>query len=290
MTSLIYRSIVFYLCFHLTAVKAQLPETDIWLAELNKKESGKILKAINITNRPGYDNQPSFSENGKGIYFTSIHEDKQADIYFYRINNKKIQQLTTTKESEYSPNESPIKNSISVVSVLQDSSQVIQLLDLKTYSVIASPISMVDSIGYYNFLNTDTVLYYKLTSPHSLRYHVLSNGNDGFLCENPCRTFRTINRSSFIYGIKDSVSTAYYIYDVRLQKAVLFASIKSVNEDMIWHPTLGLLVSDKSNILQYDTNQRQWKVLYDLSSFGIKKITRFCFDKKNKVLCFVNNL
>ena len=286
----ILRAIVFYACLNTGLVKAQLPETDIWLAELNTKEQGKITKAIQVTSRSGYDNQPSFSKNGKKIYFTSIHEDKQADIYQYHLKSKKTEPITKTKESEYSPNESPIENSLSVVTVLQDSSQVIRLLDLKTFTIISSVISKVDSVGYYNFLNADTVLYYKLTSPHSLRYHVISNGNDGFICKDPCRTFRTIDRSAFIFGIKDSSSTDYYIYDVRLQKANLFANIKSVNEDMIWHPTLGLLVSDKNTILRYDANEKQWKTLYDLSSFGIKKITRFCFDGKTNYLCFVNNL
>ena len=285
-----YKLVLFSACLNVNLIQAQLPETDLWLAELNTKEVGKIIKAINITNRAGYDNQPSFSKNGKLIYFTSIHEDKQADIYSYNLKNKKTIQLTKTKESEYSPNESPIKNSMAVVTVLQDSSQVIQLLDLKTFTVINSTISNFDSVGYYNFLNADTVLYYKLTSPHTLKFHVISNGNDGFLCENPCRTFRTIDRSTFIFGIKDSASTAYYIYDVRIQKANLYARIKSVNEDLIWDPAFGLLVSDKATILRFDVAEKQWKILFDLSSFGIKKITRFCFDSKSNYLCVVNNL
>jgi len=273
-----------------TFLKAQLPETDLWLVKLNVKELGKAEAAVNINNRSGYDNQPSFSKNGKQIYFTSIHEDKQADLYAYQLKSKKTIQLTKTKESEYSPNETPYGSSLSVVTVQKDSSQIIQLLDLKSYTVVGSPISSIDSIGYYHFLNTDTILYYKLTQPHSLRYFVLSTKSDGFLAEQPCRTFKTINRHSFMFGIKDSSSTSYFIYDVRLQKANLFARIKSVNEDMIWHPTFGLLVSDKATILRYDEKSNQWNVLYDLSSFGIKKITRFCFDAKNKYLVVVNNL
>lgn len=285
------KQIVFVIVFFTgMCAYAQLPETDLWLIQLNHKEGGKAEKAININNRPGYDNQPSFSKNGKQIYFTSIHNDKQADIYTYQIKSKKTIQLTKTKESEYSPNETPFGNSLSTVTVLKDSSQVIQLLDLKTFSVIGSPISSFDSIGYYHFLNTDTILYYKLTQPHTLRYFVVSTSTDGFLAEHPCRTFRSINRYSFMFGVKDSVSTSYFVYDVRLQKANLFAKINSVNEDMIWHPTLGLLVSNKATILRYDEKTKQWAVLYDLTSFGIKKITRFCFNTKNNYLVVVNNL
>lgn len=271
-------------------IKAQLPETDLWLFKLDSKDRSKIIETLNITNRPGYDNQPSFSADGKQVYFTSIHEDKQADIYAYQLKSKKIIQLTKTKESEYSPNESPIKNALSVVTVLQDSSQVIQLLDQKTFTIISNSISKFDSVGYYHFLNADTVLYYKLTDPHSLRFHVISNSSDGFLAEHPCRTFRKINRSSFIFGIKDSLNTNYFLYQIPLQKAELYASIKSVNEDMFWHPSFGLLISDGPRILQYDKLKSSWKVLYDLSDKGIKKITRFCFDPKTNYLVVVNNL
>lgn len=275
------------ICFQL---KAQLPETDLWLVKLDAKDRSKIIETLNITNRPGYDNQPSFSADGKQIYFTSIHEDKQADIYAYQLKSKKIVQLTHTKESEYSPYEAPINKVLSVVTVLQDSSQVIQLLDQKTYTVIPHVISKTDSIGYYHFLNADTVLYYKLTDPHSLRFLVLSNGNDEFIAEHPCRTFKKTNRSSFLFGIKDSVSTTYFLYQSTLYKAIKYAQLKSVNEDIIWHDTLGLLVSDGARILQFDQTKNVWNVLYDLTDKGIKKITRFCFDPKTNYLVVVNNL
>lgn len=282
---------LFFIAFFLSGIlKAQLPDTDLWLAELDAKVPGKIRSASNITNRPGYDNQPSFSKNGKLIYFTSIHEDKQADVYSCSVGSKKIEQITKTKESEYSPNETMFGNYLSVLHVTIDSIQTVKLLDLKTFSITNSNFSSFDSAGYYHFLNADTLLYYKLTQPHTLRYFVNSSKAEGVLAEHPCRTFKMVNRYSFMFGIKDSSSTRYFLYDVRLQKASLYATINSVNEDMIWHPVHGLLISDKATILNYSVAQAKWNVLYDLASFGIKKITRFCFDPKNKYLVVVNNL
>ena len=271
-------------------LKAQLPESDLWLAELDKEVPGKIKNANNITDRKGYDNQPSFSKNGKIIYFTSIREDGQADVYTTNVKSKKITRLTATKESEYSPVETPFGNYLSVLHVNMDSIQTVQLLDLKTLSITPSGFSKFDSAGYYHFMNKDTILYYKLTQPHSLRYYSIKNNEDGFLANDPCRTFKRVNRYSFVFGIKDSSSTQYFTYDVRLKKAKLHASIGSVNEDMIWHPEHGLCISNKAQILRYDKTQEKWLVLYDLESFGIRKITRFCFDPKNKYLVVVNNL
>jgi hypothetical protein len=270
-------------------VKAQMPDSDLWLAELDPKIPGKISKVENVTNRPGYDNQPSFSKNGKNIYFVSVREDQQADIYSCSPGSKKITQITKTKESEYSPNETSFGNYLSVLHVTLDSIQTVKSLDLKTFTITNSNFSAFDSAGYYHFLNADTVLYYKLTQPHTLRYFVSSTGKDGLLAEHPCRTFKKVDRSTFMFGVKDSASTRYFLYDVRLQKAKLYASINSVNEDMTWHPHHGLLISNQATILKYNSSTEKWETLYDLSSFGIKKITRFCFDPKNKYLVVVNN-
>src|SRR5438105_9848730 len=62
-----------------------------------------VGKPVNITNHPGYDNQPAFSPNGREIFYTSTREDSQADIYRYNIASRKSERLTNTApESEYS--------------------------------------------------------------------------------------------------------------------------------------------------------------------------------------------
>ena len=54
--------------FFSITLAAQLPETDIWLFKIEKIE-GKYsyTNPLNITHRAGYDNQPTFSLDGKSI-------------------------------------------------------------------------------------------------------------------------------------------------------------------------------------------------------------------------------
>jgi Tol biopolymer transport system component len=82
----------------------QMPETDIWLFKIEKKE-GKYLytNPLNITHRAGYDNQPTFSLDGKSILYVLIDSTKQADIYQYSISKKITINLTKSQVSEYSP-------------------------------------------------------------------------------------------------------------------------------------------------------------------------------------------
>src|SRR4051812_44166465 len=85
------------------AVGAQrVPSTDIFLAPLSIEDGHPVIgNPINVTNRPGYDNQPSFTPDGHALLFTSIHDDGQSDIYRYDLATKEITRVTTTPESEY---------------------------------------------------------------------------------------------------------------------------------------------------------------------------------------------
>ena len=66
---------------------------------------------VNITNSPGYDNQPSFTPDGREILFTSARviptppppappglalRDGQTDIYRYDIAARRISRVTQT--------------------------------------------------------------------------------------------------------------------------------------------------------------------------------------------------
>ncbi len=270
-------------------LKAQLPDTDVWLFKLEKTKTDlKLGDPKNITKRTGYDNQPSFSNDSKKIYYVSIREDKQSDIYIYDIGSEKTIQLTKTKESEYSPVLTPDGKYLNSVVVEADSAQRIHFINALTG--ISDKKFETDSVGYYTFLNADTVLYYKLTNPHSLRFYVKSTNEDKWLGNNPTRAFKTINRHAFIYGVKDSVKVSFYKYDFVFQKAEKYTEYPTTSEDAIWHEQHGLLKSEGNKILRFNEAKKEWLQLFDLSSFGIKKITRFNFDPKNNYLVIVDNL
>ena len=271
-------------------VSAQLPNTDLWLFKIEPDKLNQTLlkDPLNITNREGYDNQPSFSSDGKRIYYVCIKEDKQADIYYYDISSKTNVPFTKTKVSEYSPTLTDNGGFIASVVVEPDSAQRIHFIN--TLSGIDDNRLEMDSVGYFTFLNTDTVVYYKLTNPHSLRYYVTSKNEDKWLGNSPIRTFKALNRHTLIYGIKDSAKVNFYKYDFLLQKASRYASYPSTNEDIVWHPLWGLIKSEDTKLLRFDEVKSEWILLFDLASFQIKKITRFAFDPKTKYLVVVNNL
>ncbi len=288
------------LFFSLT-MSAQMPDTDIWLFKIEKKESStssdtkkkesvySYTKPLNITHRAGYDNQPTFSLDGKSILYVSIDSSKQADIYQYAISKKTAINLTKSQVSEYSPTVMPDGLGFSSVVVEKDSSQRIWQFNLDgSFKRIVH--EGTDSVGYHTWLNRDTVLYYKLTEPHSLRALNLITNKDVWICNHPSRAFKKIgNSNKFMYAIKDSSSMQFRIYNSALKESSVYTSYPSVNEDFIWHDELGLIKSEGADLLKYNEQTKVWEVLFSFSDVGIKKITRFVFDSKTKQLAIVSN-
>jgi hypothetical protein len=277
--------------FFASSVLGQLPETDIWLFKIEKKENVySYTNPLNVTHRVGYDNQPTFCLDGKSILYVVIDSTKQADIYQYNINKKATLNLTKSEVSEYSPTILPNGLGFSCVVVEKDSSQRVWKFnfDGKFHSIAHEG---TDSIGYHTWLNNDTLLYYKLTNPHSLRILNVKSNEDYWLCDHPTRAFKKIGLSSnFMYDMKDSVHTEFRIYNPALRESKVYTTYPTVNEDFIWHPELGLIKSENADLIRYNEQTNKWDVLFSFSNLGIKKITRFVFDSKTKQLAIVSNL
>jgi hypothetical protein len=274
------------LWFGVGHLQSQVPDTDLWLFRIEKDKAGKhfATKPINITARPGYDNQPFFSDDGKSIYYSSIRDDGQSDIYYYDIHKKKTSPFAHTAESEYSPQVSPDGSEIACVTVEKDSTQRIHLLDVRTGAV--KRIWKEDSIGYFLYLNQDTIIYYKLGKPNSLRYASLC-GREKWICENPLRSFRSMNRHCVLYATRDSSGCVFYKYDFNLKRAENYARCGPEADTFTWHPQLGLLRPEGTKIMSYNTTSGNWDVLFELSASGIKHIGRIEIDPKAKHLVAV---
>lgn len=98
------------------AETAGLPDVDIYVAPLSWVGNTPAIGDIaNATARPGYDNQPAFTRDGTGFYFTS-GDDEHTDIWRCSLDCGVRTQITDTPQSgEYSPRPTPAGGVISYI-------------------------------------------------------------------------------------------------------------------------------------------------------------------------------
>lgn len=282
---------VFLFCFFLSiSVKAQLPNTDIWLLDYSASKDSETLKnPVNITNRDGYDNQPVFSPGGGYILYTSIRGDKQADIYKYCIKTKKTGRFTKTATSEYSPTYMPDGKSISVVMVEKDSTQRLWKFPIKggKPSLI---LDRVDSIGYHTWINKDTLALFVLTQPFSLQIADKKAQNPVTVSTNIGRCFKLVpNQNALMFVNKTDNGWFFktlHLKDLKILSDVMNEDIPTIegSEDFIFTKS-GLMMCKGAKIFSYSPVNGQnasWHEIADLSSFGINNITRIAISNDTK--------
>ena len=122
-----------------TSPRSQAPlDTEVFLAAMSRASGTLVIgPPINISRNEGYDNQPSFTPDGRSVLFSSARAGApttgrapaspapqgQTDIYRYEISSRTVWQVTRTPEREYSPTVMPDGERISVVRVESDGTQ-----------------------------------------------------------------------------------------------------------------------------------------------------------------------
>ncbi len=296
--------------FHITgilfllssALTAQLPGFEIYLMDMPFK--GSVNAPVNITNHPGYDNQPSFSPDGKYILYAAHYDTAQSDIYKYDLLSKTTTKITATPESEYSPEVTPDKKHISVVRVEMDSAQRFCLYNLKG----KQPHLMLDSfklIGYYGWYDPSTVALFNLPEPFQFVMTDLKQTNAYLADLNIGRCLKRIpgqNSMSYLVKANDSIweirreimigdSTEMIDY----MREFIFGGEKKVieipagSEDFAWTPDgSSILMARGAELFYLDVKgDMQWHLSTDLSQFGIKKVYRLAISPDGKQLAFV---
>jgi dipeptidyl aminopeptidase/acylaminoacyl peptidase len=283
------------LLFHFIDCFAQLPNTDIWLLDIQTEKDSIILtNPVNITDRKGYDNQPSFSPDGKYILYTSMRDEKQSDIYKYDLKTKTITQFTNTSTSEYSPMVTPDGKSVSVVMVEPDSTQRLWKFPIKggEPSVIMKD---VDSIGYYCWLTKDRLALVMTTEPQILNVVGVKNQETKLFVNNVSRCIQRSpikNKIGFFYSFRYKDSNKHWTltnsYD---QDTIVYTMLPLASQDYCVirqkNKELIILYSVKASIIGYGQTSHMTKCNGDLSIHGITKITRIAVSPDGKKMAIV---
>lgn len=272
-----------------SAAKAQTG-SEIYLFDVSGK--GKRIEVSNprnITNHPGYDNQPSFHVDKPLIYYSSFNEEGRSDIKIYNFKTEETTALTTTPEREYSPTLTPDKKFISCIIQRDNHAQ-----DLGKYPVEGGePEVIIDNliVGYHAWIDDTRLILFVLGDPMTLRLYDTATGKDEVLAERIGRSMHKIPGTaamSFVLKKSEEEWTIMRLDSNTLQVTPLVNTLKG-REDLTWTPDGKILMSDGEKLFVFDP-QREWgwmPVPMQAGGTPLKGITRLAMSADGKKLTVV---
>jgi dipeptidyl aminopeptidase/acylaminoacyl peptidase len=270
-------------------VAQAVPDVDIFLVDLvTRNGTLTATGARNLTSRIGYDNQPSWSRDGRAIYFTSIGDDAQADIYRMDRQGAALARVTMTAESEYSATVVPGGSAISVIRVERDSTQRLWRvpLDGGADQVILADIKPV---GYHTWASESTLALFVLGSPNTLQLARTSTGRADTIITSIGRSLHTTRDGSVSFVHKVSAEEWWLmLLDTRTRAMQRLVQMPLRVEDYAWLPD-GRVVAGEGSILRvFDPRTGgSWETVADLAQFGIRDITRLAVSPSGDAIAVV---
>lgn len=276
------------LCANLLA--QGLPQTDIWLADINQ---GTTANPVKINPTVGYNNQPHFSVDGSIIYYTREmpHSQKgaQTDIAAYDINSGKTRMVNSNDLSEYSPTPIPGKNALSVIEVEADQRQRLWSIDIDSGDM-SLLLPAVEPVGYQAWINDNSVAMFILGDTFTLQTAEIGDGAAAIIAEN---IGRSIRRHPFtgeiLYVDKNSEPWEITAVNVLTGEKHMVMPLFPANEDFTIDGN-GTYWTGKGNKLYSRLPEDEsWTLVADYSTSGIGNITRLAIDAASSKIAMVSD-
>jgi dipeptidyl aminopeptidase/acylaminoacyl peptidase len=275
------------------------PDTEIYLATLlpatTSGATPSVGRPANMTNSPGYDNQPSFTPDGGAVLFTSIRGGTQTDIYRYDVASGATSRVTNTPESEYSPTVTPDGGHISVIRVEADGTQ-----RLWRFTIAGTApelvLAGVKPVGYHAWADDRTLALFVLGQPATLQVADAPSGAAEVVVRGINRSIQRIpggGTISFVEresGASNAEATLWIReLDPKTRRVTpLVTAVAGAKEaDCAWTPDGQLLMADKDVLYGWRRGETGWRRIADLAALGLKGVSRLAVSPKGDRIAFV---
>jgi len=268
-----------------TPQRAQPPaaDTEVYLGDLAaaqaSRKTGAVadLTLVNISNNPGYNNQPSFTPDGRAVLFSSNRDGKQTDIYRYDIASKALTQLTHTTESEYSPLVTPDGKGFSVIRVEADKTQRLWRFDLDGTNP-RLVLENIKQVGYHVWIDDHRLALFVVGTqgqPSTLQLADTTTGTAVVIDRNIGRSLlKRPGGNTISYVSKQTTPWMVKEFDPDTKEIRDLTPVVNGSEDCAWQTGSRLLMAHDAKIFLWDKTGTAWTETGDFSSSGVKNITR----------------
>ena len=270
------------------APEAAAPSTDIYLYRFARFPLGSAV--FNITNRRGYDNQPSWNGNDRLLY--TSQGGGQTDIYEVNFGRALIGRFTDTPESEYSPALTPDGDAITVVRVEQDSTQRLWRFP-KDRSAPSLVLPDIKPVGYFAWLDVTRLALFVLGNPATLQIADTRTGTSRIVVSNIGRSLQRVpggSRASYLRRVGarwmletvDPTPRADGSFDVDT-----IATMPDSADYVVWRSSTELYTAGGSRIYRMRLPEATWVLIDDLAQQGIRRISRLALSPDGSRLALV---
>lgn len=264
-------------------------ETDIWVAEL--LDSGRRLRVgtpSNVTDRPGYDNQPHFLPDGSAFLYTSIDASGQADVWRHEVDRGRNYRVTRTAESEFSPTPHA-DGSFTVIRVEADGRQRLWRFDGEGENPELL-LADVEPVGYQAWVDEHRVALFILGEPPTLAATDVRTGELRSLLSSIGRALHRVPGKGTVSVVHKAAEHDWQIVEVDLGSGDVseLAPLLRPAEDYAWLPDGQLIMGRGSKLyLRRPGDDREWREFADFSAHGITQITRIAVSPASNRIAFV---
>ena len=295
------------------------PDTEIFLASLSSPDGRLTIgPPINISNNPGYDNQPAFTPDGGQILFSSARQGSapprasatgkppappQTDIYRYEIASRRMWRVTNTPEAEYSPTVMPDGKRISVVRVEADGTQRLwSVTDGGSTGETSLILADIKPVGYHAWIDERRVALFVLgerEQPATLQVADTGTGKAELITTNIGRSLQRMPSGdiSFLQREPASGGTAPAAMIMQLFKAKaaggtstapLIRPAGGVTDPYVtWIPDGTMLMAVNSTVYRWRIGEPDWTFVADLQGFGLREVSRLAVSPKGDRIAIV---
>jgi hypothetical protein len=290
------------------AAAAQPPDTEVFLASLSV-QGGKVEigKPINISNNPGYDNQPSFTPDGAAVLFTSVRGERKpdpakgaatgSDIYRYDIAAQRLSQVTNTPEAEYSPTVTPDGHHISVIRVEADGTQRLWRFatDGKQPELVLRD---VKPVGYHAWASPSLLALFVLGQqgqPATLQVADIPSGHTQVASTGIGRSIQRIPgggisfvlRAPSAEGQPPVLTISELDPGTRQTHPLVRAPAGATEADTAWTPDGLLLVPFQGQLFGWRRGEGEMSPVAELAPLGVRAVTRLAINPKGDRIALV---
>ena len=263
--------------------------TELYLFDfLSKNNKYVIANPVNISKNPGYDNQPSFTKNGRHILFSSTRNN-QTDIVSYNIRTDKKKWLTKTEGGEYSPLQIGSSNSFSAIRLDPNGYQ--RLYKYSMYSKNSKELVKDLKIGYHLWVGRNELVSFVLGDPVTLQHSNLKTGENKILDINIGRAIHKLPKSGLVAYISKK-QKPWTVNTIDLENGSIKKMTSSLkgSEDFAVTKSGVLIMGRGSNLYSFDPKEQMgWVQIADLADHGLDGITRLAISPKmDKIVIVVN--